>query len=255
MKTPSQTRCHRWILTVAAVWILSSVTAFGQTETSESGLSAQDILQRALDYHDPLNKWSEYQGTIRLITTFGGGDQGDEIIEIRNEDFYYKSTRRRPSEIVVMGVNAGACFRSINGDPFPSDEDIISKSLSDEQIYRTYQHHLSHIGLIMTISKAGIPLEPEVVEMDFNGHPVYALHFAGDQESAIHSHWAADWIIFIDRETFSVRGYHAKWSDWPELISETIGEIVVEGIRIPSTKVYYYGSDGSHAYTDIITRP
>lgn len=98
--------------------------------------TSTELLNKAIAFHNPLKKWTNYSGKVCLTTVFSNGNSsGGEIIEIQTRDNFYKCIRQKSK--VVMGVQNGECFREIDGNPRPDDGLIKKSNLTNENILKS----------------------------------------------------------------------------------------------------------------------
>ena len=135
------------ILSAASLFLLISCRpapekADQPEEQPAVSLSASELLDKAIQYHDPQGKWETFSGQVRLITTYPreGRNYGEEIIEIRNDDNYYRCTINRDGGVAVRGIEAGQCFREVNGNNEPSEEELAAFILDCEGTKQFQQH-------------------------------------------------------------------------------------------------------------------
>jgi hypothetical protein len=214
--------------------------------------TAADALQSALQFHDPQNKWKEFNGQVRLVTNYTatGANMGEEILEFRNAEGYYKRTSSRGGESSIQGIERGAVFRSASGADASAKKQT---RLNDEAIKGMSQHHRAHVGFVMAIAGSGLQLARSAEQAEFHGRPVHALTFSRTSKIS-HPYWNADHIVYLDRDTFALCGYRITSGDRSGMSVAVLGDLDIGGIRIPRTKVYY-GATGAYQFTDLFTRP
>lgn len=252
MKTP----CSRNALFQAVLATALSLTPlFAAGPTSEKAPSAGEILKNSIKYHDPEGKWGRFSGQVRLVTNYGNGaNRGEEILELRNAEKFYQSTRRRGTTVAVMGLRGGTCFRSVDGNSAPSEALIKQYNLSDSNIKGSRQHHTAHVGFVMEAAASGAELSPTVTSTEFHGQKVYALTLTGRPGKISDSYWTGDCILYIDRQSFALHGCKfVSASDRNQTVL-MLGTLDIAGIKVPRAKVYYNNA-GVFSFADIFTRP
>jgi len=79
-----------------------------------SAQTSNDVLNKAIAFHDPLQKWNNYAGKVYLSTTFSDGRRsGGEIIEINTKEDFYQCNRLDSK--TIRGIKNGECFLEVNG--------------------------------------------------------------------------------------------------------------------------------------------
>jgi len=106
------------------------VTGLYQTTSAQT---SSEVLNKAVAFHDPQQKWADFSGKVHLMTVFSNGQSsGGEVIEIQTKEGYYQCTKL--SSKAIMGIKNGECFREVDGNK-SLGEDVIKKyNLGDESI-------------------------------------------------------------------------------------------------------------------------
>ena len=219
-------------------------------------ITGPEALAKAVRYHDPEGKWSTFQGKVRMVTAFAdGSNRGEEIIELRRADHYYKCIRNLGDFHSEKGVENGACFVRINGNDKPGEEEIKKQNLSCEATKDFQYHHSAHIGWVMEAQSAGLYITDSTVLEDFKGKKCLAVTMEGKKGAVVHPYWEGRITLYLDPETFAFSG--TRWTpanpEYFSLYSIPIGEITVNSIRIPQIKSNYKVKDGSLYFTDVFT--
>lgn len=216
--------------------------------------SAADVLKNAIQYHDPRGKWQEFSGQVRLVTNFGTGqNNGEEIIELKNAEGYYKNTGTLRGEVTVQGVERGVPFRSPGGSAKSADATAKKQGPSDNSIKTRQQHHTAHVAFVMAIAGSGLQLGSAAEQTEFNGRPVHALTFSRAQR-VTHPHWDSDFVVYLDRDTFGLCGYKVVSGVFAGNTVVVLGDLDIAGIRVPRAKIYF-AANGAYRFTDVFTRP
>ena len=161
------------ILLIAAAIIITGYYSktFAQT--------ASELLDKAIAFHDPQQKWNNYSGKVHLETIFSDGNAyGGEIIEVQTKENYYKATGI--TNMTIKGIQNGVIFREVNGDKNPNEEAIKKYNLDDETIGMIKWWQYIHLGLLMEIKASGMELDDKVETIKFQGNDCLALTFNYD---------------------------------------------------------------------------
>ena len=211
--------------------------------------SAADALKNALQFHDPQNKWKEFNGRVRLVTNYSStaANMGEEIIEFRNAEGYYKRTTTRGGETSSQGIERGVPFRS------GSDAAKKQKGPTDEAIKGMHQHQTAHVAYVRAIADSGLQLSPSVEQTEFHGRPVHALTFRRTGK-VNHPYWDADHVVYLDRDTFALCGYRFTSGELEGGSVAVLGDLEIGGIRLQRSKIYY-GPTGAYHFADSFSRP
>jgi hypothetical protein len=152
---------------------------------------------------------------------------------------------------VIGVIKNEECFHSVNGNK-PSDEDIKKFNLSCENTKEYKEHHTCHIGLPMELKLAGVQVQDEVEKVEFQGNDHLALRLDGYVDKVKHPYYAGSWTLYVDPNTYAMKGMDFKSPDW-NVYFIAHGEIEVNGIKMPMIKNYFNSKDDSHRFTDNFT--
>ncbi len=233
------------ILLIAAAIIITGYYSniFAQT--------ASELLDKAIAFHDPQQKWNNYSGKVHLETIFSDGNAyGGEIIEIQTKEDYYKATGI--SNMTIKGIKSGVIFREVNGDKNPNEDAIKKYNLGDETIRMFKWWHYIHLGLLMELKASGMLLDDKVETIKFQGNDCLALTFNYDASKVKNDLYKGTWIIYLDPVIFSLKGFKVVSEDWNRYVVFS-GILEVNGIKIPQYRTYFNSEDNSFSFVDIFS--
>ncbi|MDR8389570.1 DUF6503 family protein [Aliifodinibius sp. S!AR15-10] len=220
---------------------------------AESTISGSKLWERTINYHDPNHNWSNFSGKIHMVTTFSNGTFSQEELEIHNPDEFYQSTLLEGSSKAVKGVKKGECFNAVNGDENVNEEQINQYNIGCESAFLFKEHHTAHVGLPMELKVAGLKIQEELVEkVNFEGRECYALQLIGQSEEVRHPYWEGIFTMYTDVDTYAMHGFKREGGLYPGYFV-AVGELELEGIRMPQVKNYFSLEDSSHLLTDVFT--
>lgn len=202
------------------------------------GQNAQEILQKAINYHDPNQNWDEFNGKMRHVTIFSNGYVVNEIIELDRTRNYYCSTANQDIGKIVRGMDGEKPFFSFNDDPPESEELIQNWSLTNDGVAMFKEQHTCHFGLLMHLQNAGMQPSEEVENLEFDGRACYALKFTGESEQVINDFYLGNRILYIDCNSFELRGVSGKVGDFAPFRYYFSNYIEIDGIKVPHSRVF-----------------
>ena len=218
---------------------------------NEIPYTAEEILEKSIQFHDPEGKWENYSGVLKLINSRQKGfTAGTEVIEINVPEDYYKDTWIRGNIKIEKEVKDGKISLTINGNT-ATDEQIKDFWLNDENVIGMKTWHYYHFGHLMHFKNTGSVIQKTVLEENFRGNPCYVITFIGNEGEVSHPYWAGKWQFKIDKESFALRGVYTDammpegWTDVYEGILE------INGIKLPRVRTYYAGSGNELIYVDL----
>ena len=217
-------------------------------------ITAQEIWDKTITYHDPLGKWDSFGGEMHMVTVIGKNNVVEEIIEINKPENFYKCTWINGDDKLIKGMKDNSYFYSINENQAPSDELLKAYGFTDDNTALYKEHHTSHFGLPMELKSSGMTLDDHVELIEYDGRECYALTFIGLPENVKHSYYEGKWILYVDAVNFAMRGIQLEeLAEYPPSYAILSGEIIINGVKIPHTKAAFKSEDNSHSWTSIYT--
>ena len=216
-------------------------------------MSGDEILKKAITNCDFFHRWDNYHGKVRLRTVWEDGFFSDEIIEIQTKENYYMSSYNSNKRQFTRGIKDGKCFREINGNKNPDDEQIKNYGLDSSRIYYFKQHHYCHFGLLMELKNSGLILQKKVESVKFGGNNCLALTFKADKYRIKNEYFyeATSWVIYLDPENYTMKGI--RMSGKYNIYIIFSGILNVNDVKIPLCKTYFNSEDNSLKWIDVFS--
>lgn len=186
------------------------------TAASLAAVSPDEVLQRALAYHDPDNEWSTAKARLEIAETRPDGDGSRSTVELDNSRTWMRVdlSGKEAYEVTVDQVEI------LTGD----------KDAERGLMIRNYFLYLW--GLPMKLTDPGTELELESDSSEIHGRGCDILRVAYEKET---------WFFHIDQESGRMRQYEFYWDDEKtkgEIITLE-GEVTLGSMRIPQTRTWY----------------
>ncbi len=223
------------------LFLLSSTFSFAQ-------LTGDQLLNKAIEYHDPQGKWDSFSGTLFVtMETPKRPDRDSEIqIDLPNEFFKVKATQG--GNTTIYSVDKGKCSIQFNGNT-PTDEEKKENNLSCDRanLYKNYYTYL--YGLPMKLKDKGTKIDPKVETKTFKGKEYLVLKVTYDEAVG-----SDIWYFYFDPKTYAMEVYQFFKKDQP-ISGEYIllsGMQTVNGIKMPKTRAWYYNKDDKYLGTDVL---
>ena len=218
----------------------------------EHSYSAAEILDRAVQFHNPQGNWHNYAGVVKLNTSFSyEHTYGTEIIEIDVSENFYKCIRLAGETRIEKGVKDNQSFRSINGNSNLTEEELIQFGLTDQGIMNIKEWHYFHFGKLPFFITIGSELQNQVTRNNFRGKDCYVLTFIGDSSKVTNPRWAGEVIFYIDVNTFATNGI--RWSE-RGVYDCLEGFMNINGVKLPRVRASYTIGDNQIQFVDFFTR-
>lgn len=211
-------------------------------------LSSQQIYEEIVNYYDPEGLWEKFSGKMHMTSLMNGNLTPQEI-SIDNNTNIYQCIRNREDGIYVKGVENGESFFTINGKEYTADE-IPEKyqkypySLSEYYAQTYKEHHTFHFSIPLALKKDGaIPLE-RVGKKYLFGKKCSSITFKEYPNHFEHGYYGIPITLYvIPEEGYKIHAVHFDngWGEAKEgLIVLFDGEINVEGIKVPASKLTFF---------------
>lgn len=212
-------------------------------------LTGQQLLAKAIQYHDPNGNWTSFNGTLHVTmeTPKNPNRDSEIIINLPKEYFYVKATRGEvTTEYTVEGSN---CTMKLNGKT-PTKEEKATHKLSCERanLYKNYYTYL--YGLPMKLKDPGTIISETTMRKKFKGKEYLVLKATYEKEVGKDT-----WYFYFNPKTYAMEVYQffKKTKDSGEYILLT-GETVINGIKMPKNRAWYYNKNDGYLGTDILVK-
>jgi hypothetical protein len=222
---------------------LSAINSYAQ-------LTGSQLLDKAIQYHDPNGNWETFQGTLFVtMETPNSSNRDSEIkIDLPKEYFSLKWTRG------YMGaeyyLEKGKCqVQFSKKNPTQEEEKKYRLDCDGAKLYKDYYTYL--YGLPMKLKDEGTVVDEKVERKTFKGKEYLVLKVTYDQEVGKDT-----WFFYFDPTTYAMEVYQFLKNSKPNsgeyiLLS---GMETVNGIKMPKTRAWYYNKDNTYLGTDILSK-
>ena len=238
---------NRQKIFVLFVLVFLTIQQFTFAQSSEE-LSSQQIFEETVKYYDSDGIWDKFSGKMHMTSLMNGNLTPQEI-SINNNTNVYKCIRNRKDGTYVKGVENGESFFTIDGKEYSADE-IPEKyqkypySLSEYYAQTYKEHHTFHFSIPLALKKAGaIPLEGVGKKYLF-GKQCSSITFTEYPNHFEHGYYGVPITLYvIPEEGHKIHAVHFDngWGEAKEgLIVLFDGEINVEGIKVPASKLTFF---------------
>jgi hypothetical protein len=220
-----------------------SITSFSQEITGD------ELLEKSIQFHDPNNNWSTFNGELLVTMEIPKRSSRKSEININLPKEYFSVKAVRDTIVTEYTVDKGICSIVINGDKNPSEEIKKKYSLNCERanMYKNYYTYL--YGLPMKLKDEGTIIHQKVTKKKFKGKEYLVLKVTYNKEVG-----KDNWYFYFDPETYAMEVYQffKEKKDSGEYILLSGLEIINE-VKIPKIRAWYYNKDNAYLGTDILT--
>ena len=229
-------------------YLVFTFLLFTNTLLFSQDVTAKQLLDKTIAYHDPNNTWSTFNGEFTVVMTTPNNSERTSKISINLPKEYFGVTATRDSVTTTYTINKGICEMRYNGKLLDSIQ-AKEKNLSCDraQLYKNYYTYL--YGLPMKIKDPGTILDEKVEKTSFHGEEFYKLRVDYEEEVG-----KDVWYFYFDTKDFLLR-YYQFYHDLSKNDGEYIllsEEEVVQGIKMPKIRAWYMNNDDRYLGTDVL---
>ena len=228
--------------------LLLSFCQSSQETKQETGSS---LLQKSIAYHDPEDNWQRFKARLYLIHTDTTGKGTPFEVEIDNNTGYFSHISHKDGKEIVKGISPeGTAFFLIDGREGISEEEREKYRLTPESAEGTRNFYLHLYGLPMKLTDSGTLVSDSVYNEHFHGEDYQVMQISYDPAVGKDA-----WSFYFNPKTAAMEAYSFHWGE-PEageyvLLEE---EIVVNGIKIPKVRKWYFTKEDQYLGTDALLK-
>lgn len=215
-----------------------------------AALSAEELLSRAIQYHDPDGRWERARFTIALGESRPDGTERRTTVRFDNPKSRFEMEREveggQKMKAVVVSDDVSV---TLDGASELSAEDRERHGLAPDQLRRMRNYYLYLYGLPMKLRDPGTRIDPEAKEASFQGRDAYELRVTYDEGVG-----SDTWYFYFDRATSALIGYRfyhdesAGDGEYIVLTEEASGA----GLKLPRVRKWYTHQGDRYLGTDTI---
>ncbi len=207
-------------------------------------LTGTQLLEKAIAYHDPNGNWDYFNGDLTVHLETPNQPVRKSKITINLPEEYFKVTTDRDEKTSFREIKDGNCR-------FSDDQGTIKEgSMSDPDCERTvmFKNYYTYLyGLPMKLKDPGTHIAPTVQKKSFKGEEYLVLRVTYDEAVGTDI-----WQFYFNPETYAMEVYQFfKGED--EKTGEYIlltDEIIINDIKMPKDRAWYYNKDDGYLGTD-----
>ncbi len=220
----------------------------------EKELTSEQVLNNAIGYHDPNNMWNSFNSTfhVTMETPDTPNRESDIMIDNTVGGFYLKAVR--DTTMVEYKVRGGNCNIAFNGSTTFTEEEAKANNLNCDRA-KMYKNYYSYLyGLPMKLKDPGTHISETVERKTFKDKDYLVLKVTYDESVG-----SDIWYIYLNPETYAMEVYQFFKTDENGNQNNESGEyillseeMVVNNIKMPKVRAWYYNKDDTYLGTDIL---
>lgn len=230
------------------------IVVFSIQLTIAQNISGPQLLEKAIQYHDPTNQWNTFSGEFDIVMEMPDTPKRVSHITINLPEEYFKVTATRDTVVTDYTIDKQKCSISLNGKTDLNKAELFSNNLSCERanMYKDYYTYL--YGLPMKLKDEGTIIADKVERKTFKSKDYLVLKVTYDEAVG-----KDIWYFYFNPETFAMEIYQFFKTDEKGNIKPDSGEFImlseteiINQIKIPKIRAWYYNKDDSYLATDIL---
>lgn len=214
-------------------------------------LTGAELIEKAIQFHDPNGNWETFNGNLFVtMETPNKPQRNSEIrIDLPNERFIVRS--KQGKNVTLYSVIKKNCTVLFNNKTNFTEEEKKKYNLNCERatMYKNYYTYL--YGLPMKLKDQGTIIHPKVIKKTFKGKDYLVAKATYEKEVGKDT-----WYFYFNPKTYAMEVYqffHDEAKNDGEYILLSDLEII-NGIKIPKVRAWYYNKDNTYLGTDILKR-
>jgi len=229
--------------------IFSTFLSLGSVLAQE--ITGEQLLDRAIDYHDPNGKWKSFKGRLQVTMTTPDKKQRVSDIELNIPGQVFQLDFEQEGDNISQRVEKGQCILSLNESSSISTEDIEKHRLTCDRATLMKDYYTYLYGLPMKLKNPGTVISSRVERKKFKGKEYLVLKASYNEAVGKDT-----WYFYFDPKSYVMEVYqffHDESKNDGEYILLS-GEENASGIKMPKTRAWYYNKDDKYLGTDVLTK-
>lgn len=229
------------------------ILAFSSPISYGQDVTPNELLEKTINYHDSNGNWQNFNETFTVVMTTPNASKRISVISINLPQEYFSVKATKDTITTTYILDKEKCKMSYNGKVLDSVTAQEKKMTCDRaKLYKNYYTYL--YGLPMKLKDLGTNLSDNVENKTFKGKDYLVLKVTYDEAVG-----SDVWYFYINPKTYALEVYQFFKTDdngkeKPDsgeyiLLSE---EAVVNGIKMPKIRAWYYNKDDKYLGTDTL---
>lgn len=196
-------------------------------EKPSDQLSAPELIQKSIEYHDPNQVWSKLKATFEFT---------DSLPAPRESRSYSVSLENNLSKMVYRN-------QSLTYIVWHDSVQVFNGEIENERALRMRNYYTYLWGLPMKLNDPGTQIDQEVGKEELNGKSYLVVRVPYEKDI---------WYFYIDPETYQMEAYKF-YQDEPNQKGEIIylaGLSEFKGLKIPANRSWYRTENDEFLGTD-----
>ncbi|MEC3964127.1 DUF6503 family protein [Flagellimonas halotolerans] len=236
---------RRYCFALLLVSVLFSAPSHAQS------LSADEVLEKAIVFHDPNGNWENLNTTFKVVMETPSRPKRTSIIGVDFPKQGFSLNVGQKGNSYAYEFNRGSCEITLNGSEDFSEEEAEEFQLNCERGNFMKDYYTYLYGLPMKLNNPGTHVDPKVYNRTFKDKKYVVLKVTYDAEVGTDT-----WYFYFDPTTYAMevyQFYHEESKNDGEYILLT-GLEEINGIKMPKTRAWYLNKGDKYLGTDTLEK-
>ncbi|MCB0372866.1 MAG: hypothetical protein KDD31_07660 [Muricauda sp.] len=214
-------------------------------------LTADEVLQKAIAYHDPNGTWNSLNTSFKVVMETPDRPERTSTISVDFPNQIFLLKVEQAENTYSYNLEGADCTITLNGNTTVSEEDAKKFRLSCDRGTFMKNYYTYLYGLPMKLKDPGTKLDPKVQKKTFKGKEYLVLKVTYDAEVG-----TDDWYFYFDPKTYAMevyQFYHDQSKNDGEYILLS-GMEEINGIKMPKIRAWYVNKDNKYLGTDTLEK-
>ncbi|MEO2051143.1 MAG: DUF6503 family protein [Allomuricauda sp.] len=214
-------------------------------------LTADEVLQKAIAYHDPNGNWNALNTSFKVVMETPDRPERTSTISVDFPNQLFLLKVNQDGNTYTYNLKGNDCSFTLNGNATVSETDAKKFRLSCERGNFMKNYYTYLYGLPMKLKDPGTKLDPKVQKKTFKGKEYLVLKVTYDAEVG-----TDDWYFYFDPSTYAMEVYQFYHDE-----SKNDGEYIllsgleeINGIKMPKVRAWYVNKDNKYLGTDTLEK-
>lgn len=212
--------------------------------TFAQNISADELLNRTIAFHDPNGQWTTFNDSLHVVMTTPDAAKRNSAIYINLPSEYFSVTAEKEGNSTFYEISKDACQMRFNNTAV-DDKTAKDKGMSCERakLYKNYYSYL--YGLPMKLKDPGTNINYPVERKTFKGKDYLVLKATYDASVG-----KDIWYFYFNPESYAMEIYQFYKTDASGNLKPESGEYIlleelleINEIKMPKIRSWYYNKN------------
>ncbi len=233
------------------IWVNLFFFLFTSQAIQAQTLSAAEIIEKSIAYHDPDGKMMKKKVTLHLIETRPNGSDRKSIVSFHIKKDKFVMVQHIDDHEIASTLNCGKAKFYYDKETEFSNE-IAEKYRLNEERVKMMKDYYQYLWLMpLKLNDEGTNLNPLVKSKDFFGKESLEVRVTYDPGVG-----ADVWYFYFNPTSYALQGYRfyhdEEKNDGEYIILDE--EVTFENVRIPKERKWYTHKEDKFLGADILDK-